>query len=256
MRAVILAAGMGSRIRNVTNGLPKCLLRFGERTILECQIESLLRCGVSQVAIVTGYRAEDITQAVRGARVSREIPIELLWNEQFASTNNMYSLALAREWVENKAFLCLNADVVCHPALPALLLEPGDDAQILVDSEYRDETTKVIFKSGAVRALSKTIPRKEASGTFVNIASFSSPFATRMFEEADRQFTTGRRNQFFNDVLVDLIDRGLTVRPVDSGGLPWAEIDDESDFRSAQERVAPEILGALAKLGDQREAAA
>lgn len=256
MKAVILAAGMGSRIRDVTNGVPKCLLRFAHRTILDCQIESLLRCGVSEIGIVMGYRAEDIAEAVRGVQDSRGVSIELFLNDEFATTNNMYSLALAREWVEDEAFLCLNADVVCHPALPGLLLEPGDDAQILVDPEYRDETTKVAVKNGVVTALSKTIPRNEAAGTFVNIASFSSPFAARLFDEATRQFAAGQRNRFFNDVLVDLIDGGLTVRPVSSGGLPWAEIDDESDFRYAREHMVPKILGALDEPADRREAAA
>ncbi len=245
MKAVILAAGVGSRIRSLTGGAPKCLLRFEGRTILECQIGALVRAAVEEIAIVTGYRSADVARAVETADVGAKVEITILLNGRFESTNNMYSLALARDWLAGAPFLCLNADVLCHPDLPALLLQPGDGAKILVDPEFREETTKVIAPRGRVVRLGKNIPRERASGTFVNVASFSSAFANRLFQEAARQFAGGRLNQFFNDVLNDLIAKGLPVEAVDSRGLPWAEIDDETDFVHARDAVAPAVIASF-----------
>lgn len=245
MKAVILAAGVGSRIRSLTGGAPKCLLRFAGRTILEYQIGALVRAGVEEIAVVTGYRAAEVARAAETTGLADGAGIAILVNERFASTNNMCSLALARDWLAGAPFLCLNADVLCHPDLPALLLSPGDRAQILVDPEYREETTKVAVVDGRVAALGKKIPWEDAPGTFVNIASFSSLFAERLFREAAGQFAAGRLDRFFNDVMNDLIAQGFQVEAVGSRGLPWAEIDDERDFVQARDFVAPGVAAAL-----------
>ena len=245
MKAVILAAGLGSRIRGATHGAPKSLLRFGGRAILDCQLASLARAGVREIGLVVGYRADEIKRAVETNPVRDQVDISFIENERYASTNNMFSLAIAQHWLDGEAFICLNADVLCHPGLPALLLDPGDDGLVLVDPEYREETAKVLIRGGVVVGLGKRIPRGQASGTFVNIASFSAVFARALFEESRRQFARNRYDQFFNDVLNDVISGGATLRPVDSGGLPWAEIDDENDLRYARETVAPAVLRSL-----------
>ena len=241
MKAVILAAGVGSRIRSLTGGAPKCMLRFEGRTILDYQIGALAQAGIEDIAIVTGYRSAEVARAAVASAAAAGARVAILVNERFATTNNMYSLSMARDWLAGEPFLCLNADVLCHPDLPSLLMNPRDGAQILVDPEFHDETTKVTVVDGRVAAMGKRIPWEEASGTFVNIASFSSPFAERLFREAARQFAAGRCDQFFNDVFNDLIAQGVRVEPVDSRGLPWAEIDDEKDYLQARDTVAPAV---------------
>src|SRR5689334_3826914 len=89
MRAVILAAGRGGRLRGVAGARPKCLARVGARTLIERQIQALRACGADEIAVVAGYRAAEV-RAACGAG------IDVVHNARYASTNSLYSLWLAR----------------------------------------------------------------------------------------------------------------------------------------------------------------
>src|SRR5215510_4419470 len=140
MKAVILAAGRGTRIQELTNGLPKCLLPFGDRTILDFQLDSLLQAGISDVAIVVGHLEAEIVDHVAQHHVEKLPGIAFISNPDFARTNNIYSLSLAQDWVDEDAFVCLNADVLFHPGILVAALQTHDDLSIVVDWEYREET--------------------------------------------------------------------------------------------------------------------
>lgn len=241
MKAVILAAGRGTRIRSLTQGSPKCLLRFGDRTILDFQIDGLRQAGIREIALVVGHAAAEIADHVARRHSGGESRIDLVSNPEFASTNNMYSLLQARLWLGDEPFLCLNADILCHSRIFASVREARDDLAVVVDPGYREETTKVQITEGRVTALKKTIPRETADGTFVGVASFSRNGAARLFQHAGLMFSTGNFDLFVNDVLHDLCQRGSVVGVTYCGGSPWAEIDDINDWRFARDHVYPRI---------------
>src|SRR6201993_5038542 len=111
MKAVILAAGRGTRIRSVHGERPKCLIEVDDTTILDHQLEALSMAGINEVAIVVGYEKEQIVDHVRrkGPDYQR---IHFIENPAFAITNNIYSLWLALEWLRGDSFIVLNADVI------------------------------------------------------------------------------------------------------------------------------------------------
>jgi len=110
MKAVILAAGQGTRIRAVHGERPKCLIEVDNETILDHQIEGLYGAGIDEIAIVVGYEKQQIIRHVQ-KRFGRRVPkIHFIENPAFAISNNIYSLWLAREWVGGDGFVCLNAD--------------------------------------------------------------------------------------------------------------------------------------------------
>src|SRR5262249_22837474 len=114
MKAVILAAGQGTRIRAVHGECPKCLIKVDEKTILDHQIEGLHAAGVDEIAIVVGYEKNQIIRHVhRRFGPRRAAQINFIENPAFAITNNIYSLWLARDWIGGAGFVCLNADVIC-----------------------------------------------------------------------------------------------------------------------------------------------
>ena len=90
MRAVILAAGRGGRLRDVTGNRPKCLARIGERTLIDRQIRALRRCGIDTITVVAGFRAADVRRSCGAG-------IDFVVNARYASTNSLYSLWLARD---------------------------------------------------------------------------------------------------------------------------------------------------------------
>lgn len=239
MKAVILAAGRGTRIQGLTGGLPKCLLPFGERTILDFQLDSLFQAGVSEVAMVVGHAEREIVDHVARRHFERLPWITFISNPEFARTNNIYSLSLAKEWVGDDAFFCLNADVLFHPGILLPALKAEDDLSIIVDWEFREETTKVIIQDNRVVKLSKSVSRRDYSGTFVNIARFSSRGGRRLFAKIESMLREGRMDQFFNDAIGQLSAEGVRVGFTETEGLPWAEIDDASDLHYARTIVYP-----------------
>lgn len=106
MKAVILAAGVGSRLRPLTNSKPKCLVKVCGQTLLDFQLEAYRRVGVEEVVMVTGYHGEQIARHLRHVKQPR---IRVVENADFESTNNMYSLGLAAPYVAGEPFFLNNA---------------------------------------------------------------------------------------------------------------------------------------------------
>ena len=104
MKAVILAAGMASRLRPLTEHTPKCLLKIGERSLLERSMDAIIAGGISDFVIVTGYLHEQIEQFVT-SHYADSIKVRFIHNEVYDSTNNIYSLWLARPAVDGEDFL-------------------------------------------------------------------------------------------------------------------------------------------------------
>lgn len=245
MKAVILAAGLGSRISAASGGHPKCLLSIEGRTILDMQLAGLDRAGISEIAIVVGYRADEIVRHVAKRHAGKVDRIEIITNDRFRTTNNMYSLWLARPWVGPDAFVCLNADVLCDPDLLVAARSAGGDICLLVDPEYHEETTKVRIEGRRVVELRKSLSREDYSATFANLATFSPGGARRLFDEAEALFAKGEWNVFFNDVIGRLAARGVAVGYADTRGLAWSEVDDPADWEVACRDVYPRVAASF-----------
>lgn len=241
MKAVILAAGLGSRIRQVTNGLPKCLLPFGTQTILDFQLDSLFGAGIAEVAIVIGHEKEHIIHHVARRHPEKQRSIGFIINPKFAVTNNIYSLWLARPWIGGSGFLCLNSDVLYHPHIILPAVETQADISVIIDREFREETMKVIIRRGRVLAMSKAISREDSSGTYIGITTFSRGIYKPFFGAVEALIEEGRVHDFFNVAVERLIAGGTRVRFTETAGLPWAEVDDANDLRFAQTEVFPRL---------------
>ncbi|HEX9595966.1 MAG TPA: NTP transferase domain-containing protein, partial [Anaerolineales bacterium] len=115
--AIILAAGVGSRLAPLTERIPKCLVPVAGKPILLHQIEAFQQCGVKNILVVAGYLAEEVKNALNGSAT-------VLVNSEFRSTNNMYSLGLAAPLVDGPSLL-VNGDVMFDSSiLEDLLKEP------------------------------------------------------------------------------------------------------------------------------------
>jgi len=241
MRAVILAAGRGTRIEQVTHGLPKCLLEFGGRAILDYQIEGLWAAGISRIGIVVGHNGYQIVEHVGRTFSDYLDSFHFMHNPAFASTNNIYSLWLSREWVESGDFLCLNADVLCHPDILLPAVAAGCAVSMIVGPEWRDETMKVLIQNGNVVRMGKSISRAEYSATYIGITAFSRRIAAALFDEIGTMVAEGHVNEFFNAAVQRLVERGLQVGFISTQSLPWAEIDDAADLQFAKSNVYPRL---------------
>jgi len=241
MKAVILAAGQGTRIREVHGERPKCLIGTGSTTILDHQIETLVKAGIRKIAEVVGYQKHQILDHLRIRRRALTYSIECIENPAFLQTNNIYSLWMARHWINGSSFVCLNADVIFHAGILGSALSPDAQASMIVDPEWRDETMKVVISCGRVVRMSKAIERSDFSGTYIGITVFTRSIVRKLFSRIDQLIKAGRSNEFFNSALQELVDQGAHVGFSSTTGLPWAEIDDSKDLQFARTSVFPHL---------------
>ena len=242
MKAVILAAGQGTRIRSVHGERPKCLIEVEDTTILDRQLEALSTAGITEVAIVVGYQKEQIITHLRSKELSQNQRIHFIENPAFALTNNIYSLWLAIDWLRGDSFIVLNADVIFDAEILKHAVDPYASISMIVDPLWRDETMKVVIKGDRVIRMSKKISQDEFSGTYIGITVFSKLVQDRFFEKVNGLVAVGRVNDFFNIAVQELADEGVHVGYTSTNGLAWAEIDDPSDLAFAQQSVFPNLI--------------
>ena len=240
MRAVILAAGRGGRLRGVAGNRPKCLARIGARTLLERQIQALRACGADEIAVVAGYRAADV-RAVCGPGV------EIVYNTRYAATNSLYSLWLARDLLAG-GFVVLNADVLFHPQLLTDLLSARyDDALLMAsrsaDEPFSDEEMKVQVRRGCVVDIDKQMPSSQADGENVGIVKFGREGAAVIVEVLNEIVAGGGTREWLPRAFAAFVER-RPLHVVESRGFPWIEIDFPEDYWRACSEVLPAIDGA------------
>jgi L-glutamine-phosphate cytidylyltransferase len=246
VKAVILAAGQGTRIRSVHGEHPKCLIEVDNTTILDHQLDSLSLAGIRDVAIVVGYEKEQIINHVMNRKGRNLQRIHFIENPAFAITNNIYSLWLALEWLRGDSFIVLNADVIFDAEILDIAVRSKSPISMIVDPLWRDETMKVIIHGNRVMQMSKKILREHFSGTYIGITVFSKTIQPRFFDKMSSLISAGRVNDFFNVAVQDLVDEGVDVGYTSTDGLAWAEIDDPTDLSFAQQNVFPQLATAQA----------
>ena len=245
MKAVILAAGQGTRIRAVHGEHPKCLIEVDNTTILDHQLDALSKAGINDVAIVVGYEKQQIMNHVMSRRLSRIQRIHFIENPAFAITNNIYSLWLAVDWVRGGSFVVLNADVIFDAEILDTAVQAQAPISMIVDPLWRDETMKVIIHGDRVVHMSKKISREQFSGTYIGITIFAKTIQERFIQKLNTLISAGRVNDFFNIAVQELVDEGVHVGYTSTNGLAWAEIDDPTDLSFAQQNVFPQLAAVV-----------
>jgi len=242
MKAIILAAGQGTRIRSVHGEHPKCLIQVEDGTILDHQLEGLSTAGIDEVAIVVGYEKEQIVTHVEGRKPSITSQIHFIENPAFAITNNIYSLWLAMDWLHGDSFVVLNADVVFDSAILRSAVRSCAPISMILDPLWRDETMKVIIEGDRVIRMSKRISREDFNGTYIGITVFLRPIVDRFFRKTTELISAGHVNEFFNVAVEQLANEGVHVGYTCTEGAAWAEIDDPLDLTFAQQHVFPQLI--------------
>jgi choline kinase len=246
MKALILAAGQGTRIRPTHGQHPKCLIKLNNSdwTILDQQIHALSVAGVQEIGIVVGYEKEQIIRHVTKRHAGSLKRFRFIENPRFAETNNIYSLWVARDWLKGSSFVALNADVAFDSEILPPAFSSTAPITMIVDRTWRDETMKVAIRGNRITKMSKQITREDFSATYIGITVFSARIADFFLQVIDRLISQGQKNVFFNVGVQHLADSGIRVGYTETAGRPWAEVDDAGDLAFARLYVFPKLVTA------------
>jgi len=238
MRAIILAAGKGSRLNGTAGENPKCLVEAGGRTLVERQIDALRQAGIDDIGIVIGCQADRVRRAC-GHRVT------YVENARYAQTNSLYSLWLARPLLGD-GFVVLNCDVLFHPQLLTDLLGARHDNALLVDYRqpgqppFGDEEMKVHVRRGRVVEMSKQMDPERADAENLGIVRFGARGAATLVAIMNRLIGGGGTRDWAPRAF-SAFAAANPLYAIGSRGMPWIEIDFPEDYQRAVRDVLPAI---------------
>ena len=247
MNAIIVAAGMGKRLRGFTSDKPKCMIEINGISLFERQTELLLRSGISEINVVTGYRREWFT--------NNDFVYHI--NTDYENNNILHSLFCA-ETAMDTGFLFSYSDIIYDADIVRQMLDQDSGISIAVDTgwemhydgrlEHPITEAELVFSEDGktVSSIHKNGDHKNARGEFLGLACFSERGAKdlkKVFGELrnhyeknpEKPFHSARSfNQaYLTDMLQEMVDRGHDVRIIEIAGK-WAEIDTPEDLRSVQ----------------------
>jgi choline kinase len=239
--AVILVAGIGSRLRPITDTRPKALAPVGDETILARAVRLLLDFGISRLILATGYRED----AVRASLSKLASEVVYCPNPRYESTQNSVSLALCREAVGGRSFFKLDGDVVFDPEVLSRIAAPTVELSVGVDSARKldAEAMKVVVAGKTIRRFGKAVPLAASHGESIGIERIGSSASEKLFEALDERVAAGVTNLYYEDVYSQMIEQGrLSAEVADVSGLRWTEVDTFEDLEAARRLFTP--LGA------------
>jgi choline kinase len=238
MKAIILAAGIASRLRPLTDNTPKCLLKIGAKNLLQRIIDALIENDIQEIIIVTGYLREMIETFV----VSHypDLQVEFIHNEQYESTNNIYSLWLTKKSALDTDILLLDSDILFDSAVITQLLDaPYDTCLALNKHDLGEEEIKVIVDSNhRIEAISKVCSIEKAAGESIGIEKMSTDFIRTLFTELDEMIQEKQQlTIFYEAAFENIIRKGANMYAVDTTALFSMELDTVEDFLQAQKLI-------------------
>ncbi|MFF5720794.1 sugar phosphate nucleotidyltransferase [Streptomyces buecherae] len=244
MIGLVLAAGAGRRLRPYTDTLPKALVPVdpageGTTTVLDLTLGNFAEVGLTDVAIVVGYRKEAVYERKEALERTYGVRLTLIDNDKAEEWNNAYSLWCAREVLKQGAILA-NGDTV-HPVSveKSLLAARGKGQKIILAldtvKQLADEEMKVVTDPAkGVQKITKLMDPATASGEYIGVTLIEPEAAEEL---ADALKTTFERDPdlYYEDGYQELVNRGFTIDTAPIGDVKWVEIDNHDDLAKGRE---------------------
>ena len=246
MQAIILAAGMGKRLKELTQNNTKCMVRVNGVSLIERMLRQIERLHVSRIIIVIGYEGQKLVDYISTLGISTQI--EYVNNPIYDKTNNIYSLALAKEWLIKEDTLLFESDLIFEDAVLDALVSDPRDTLALVD-KYESWMGGTCVKLSEGDAIEAFVPGKkfkfdEIKDYYktVNIYKFSKQFSRTHYVPFLEAYQAALgENEYYEQVLrvITMLDEpGIKAKRLN--GERWYEIDDIQDLDIAESIFSPD----------------
>lgn len=245
MIGLVLAAGAGRRLRPYTDSLPKALVPVGpagiegEPTVLDLTLGNFAEIGLTEVAVVVGYRKEAVYARKEALEATYGLKLTLIDNDKAEEWNNAYSLWCARDALKDGVILA-NGDTVHPVSVEKTLLAARDEAKriiLAVDTvkPLADEEMKVVVDPDlGVQRITKLMDPAEATGEYIGVTLIEGTAAEELADALKAVWETDPQ-QFYEHGYQHLVDAGFTIDAAPIGDVKWVEIDNHDDLARGRE---------------------
>jgi len=230
MKAIICAAGRGSRLAHLTEEYPKMLLSVGEKRVIEHILEALIASGITKAVVVVGYKKEAVISHL-GSKY-KGCFITYVENDDFDVSDNLYSMWLAREHITD-GMLFLNGDTIFHADILKNFLTSASENAVVVDRvNTEDHPVLAHIQNETIVEIGHDI-EKTSHGNVFGIYKLSQSASERYFSVAEEVFINGhKRGGFF--MPLNTLATEFEIKPFFSNDSRWVNINTEHDYEKAK----------------------
>ncbi len=245
MKAVLLAAGRGTRLEPITNDIPKCLVPVDGIPLVDRMIDHLAAVDIDEVIVVTGHLHEVLENHLAASERPLARAAKTVFNERFHDWGNFYSLLVAKDAIAGDSFIKLDADVLLDRGiLPALLAADGP-AVLTIDKrdDLGEEEMKArVNDAGRIVELTKLMDPKAAIGESIGVERIDAEIADQVFDQLGKMIDAGETDDYYERAYQRMMDLGVEFGHADITSANWYEIDNHEDLERAHE-IARQQLG-------------
>lgn len=239
MQAIIMAAGKGSRLGDLTHGGPKSFVEIKGKKLIEYNLDMLRKHNVKEIIIVTGYRSDAFE------KLTADMPdVKIVYNPFYEMANVIGSFYMGMPYL-NDDFMYLHADTICEDSIIDRMLESKADAVLPV--EYKkcdDEAMKVRSENGKIVQITKKMDCGVAEGEFIGIAFFRKKVLNDLRVSAREVLRNKDYMAYFESAIQGVIDQGkYDIETIPTKGDFWAEVDFKEDYDKATANIPDGMTG-------------
>ncbi len=246
MQAIILAAGMGKRLKELTQNNTKCMVKVNGVTLIERMLRQIEKQNMSRIIIVVGYEGQKLIDYIETLNI--KTPVTFIKNPIYDKTNNIYSLALAKDWLVKDDTILFESDLIFEDSVLDALISDSRDTLALVD-KYESWMDGTCVKLGSDDSIEAFVPGKKFKYNeikdyykTVNLYKFSKHFSeTHYVPFLDAYQAALGENEYYEQVLrvITMLDEPVIMaKRLD--GQKWYEIDDIQDLDIAESIFTPD----------------
>lgn len=231
MKALILAAGKGTRLKPLTNKKPKILLNFGNSNILEYLLSCLKENNINEIYVVTGYKSTQIKK-----KFKKEV--NLILNKKYRTTNSIYSLFLAKKKLNNSNFFLINGDILISKKYFKLNNKNKKNSFTfgIKKKKVNLGEMNLVIKKNIVQDISKNISSKISNTESAQISYFSKKDSRLLFNSVDKLINSNQKNLFPASAYGDIIKKScLKIKYVSKNH--WFELDNITDYKKIKKAL-------------------
>ena len=234
IQAVVLAAGLGSRLSEITKDIPKTMIEVNGRCIFERILDNLVENGIYDVVFIIGYRLNILKTLLERSCLKLGVNLEIIVNDRYATTNTMYSLWLARDVIKSD-FIYLHGDLIFNSDMLEIFINSNYGNAILVDKKYPDDwddAMKIISSNSLLNYMSKTITLNEMDGIAIGMYKFNKSGRDKLFKIMQVLVNKGATQNWISEA-INILSKDIEINLEFSGLHNWADVDNLADLESA-----------------------